>query len=427
MSNHLGLFSTEVIDLLGPLCLLDHLKDVYISKTGIIGAAYLSQRLLSKQHSLSPRLDNFRQIAARFAREDIEADNAVEYSERYEEYIEKLSFLITKASSMTLSDLFSPAPPRQVYFATYDLSAAAAYLGRLPTVVEITEAGHNKYHSDSTIADISTTCAIGGNIAVIDHLLQHRDSKKEHRSILGRSCFEGHAKVVEYLIGTKWMTHPKLWTMSSQLREEEAWREFHYNFMTPNLETFNAVMEYKQKTDYKAFEQRELVDLVRYASEEGWEETMAHLLSLGAPIDGEAYIRQDHLLPLRRACQNGSDGVVRLLLRHNARITGLEIRAAAAKGRLSTVRILLEHGADANGIPYVRNFNIISGKRPHPIVSAIRLEHDDMFRLLVKHDADLTQNGPEAVRVAREGGLDSMLQLLKEHGVSLEESLDELK
>jgi hypothetical protein len=44
-----------------------------------------------------------------------------------------------------------------------------------------------------------------------------------------------------------------------------------------------------------------------------------------------------------------------------------------------------------------------------------------MFRLLVEHGADLEKHGLEAAKVAQANGLESMLDLLKEYNVSLEE------
>jgi hypothetical protein len=49
----------------------------------------------------------------------------------------------------------------------------------------------------------------------------------------------------------------------------------------------------------------------------------------------------------------------------------------------------------------------------------------EMFRLLIEHGADLKEKGAEAVKVAREEGLKSMLEMLKEYNMHIEEKEEE--
>jgi ankyrin repeat protein len=114
--------------------------------------------------------------------------------------------------------------------------------------------------------------------------------------------------------------------------------------------------------------------------------------------------------PLTLACESGFEGVVRLLLDNGAELQDIDLAEAAKRGHLNVMKALMEYGADPN-----------KGD-PLPIVSAVSRERVDMFQMLLDHGASLDgENGRKAAQKAREEGLDSMLELLKEHGVDVQE------
>ena len=77
---------------------------------------------------------------------------------------------------------------------------------------------------------------------------------------------------------------------------------------------------------------------------------------------------------------------------------------------MKVVRVLMEFGADP------------SQGDPPPIISAITRERKDMFLELVEHGAKfLGDIGVAAVHGAMKEGLESMLALLEEHGVNIQE------
>jgi ankyrin repeat protein len=94
---------------------------------------------------------------------------------------------------------------------------------------------------------------------------------------------------------------------------------------------------------------------------------------------------------------------------------------AAASGCTGTVRLLLGAGADMNEELPHRKGSSITWVEDIPIVWAIRMEHREMFELLVEHGADLKapQTARKCIESARKEGLDSMLELLKAHGVDI--------
>lgn len=137
---------------MGQLRLLDNEK-TSVRRMGKIGAAYLAQRLLGTQPSLSPRLDNISRIASRFAQENVDANAGVqiESAERYAEYIRTLSSLVASESSRLLCNFFTPDPwASESFILEYDFLAAAAYTGRLSIVRELSERERN------TVVDVGT-------------------------------------------------------------------------------------------------------------------------------------------------------------------------------------------------------------------------------------------------------------------------------
>jgi hypothetical protein len=80
------------------------------------------------------------------------------------------------------------------------------------------------------------------------------------------------------------------------------------------------------------------------------------------------------------------------------------------------VRTLLDAGVDVNEEIGARS----------PLAAAIEMEHAELFRFLLKQGADLHTAGTaeECVKRAKKHGLESMLSLLKHHGVEAGDSLD---
>lgn len=99
---------------------------------------------------------------------------------------------------------------------------------------------------------------------------------------------------------------------------------------------------------------------------------------------------------------------------------------AAAKGYLDVVRLLLDAGVDADGTvedeTSERYLSALGRAAPSPLVGAILKEHTAMFNLLIELGADLHsgKTAEKCFRLAKTDGLESMLLLLKAHGVDFE-------
>jgi hypothetical protein len=371
--------------------------------------------------------------------------------------IKALSYLWASSSIWPLNELFRADPyPGQLHaLKGFDLASAAAYLGKLHIMRQATEGRESIGRLVANFGHPFETAALGGSIAVMEELYRKEKSSVPwdlscRREQLEAASHAGLTRVVEYLLGSEG-------TAKLVFRVDyDGIPEFDRSLRTPSVEIFNMLMRYREVTastwDLEAEATAKMVqpgipklkpdpppqpltmdqkvELMLIAAENGWEDMVAHLIELRIPVDGPDHNHWSGRLPLFLACKSGHEGIARLLLRENARITGYEIRVAAAGGYLGTVRLLLQHGSDPIGpskVPEGVEFDPIRnmGYCPAPIVSAVRLEHEGMFRLLVENGADLVENGPEAARVAREDGLDSMLELLREYNVKTEEEEEE--
>jgi ankyrin repeat protein len=118
----------------------------------------------------------------------------------------------------------------------------------------------------------------------------------------------------------------------------------------------------------------------------------------------------DPKLALVAAAQRGHTEIVRELLN-----TGLKpvhvLSKAIPGGYLEVVRLLLDAGADANE----------SGTTISPLAGAIANENTAIFKLLIERGANVQSIAQECIKIASEDGLESMIQLLKEHGVNIVE------
>lgn len=417
--------------MLGELQMLENV-DEYMNRIGPIGEAYLSHRLLNKRAKTSLRIENLRQIASRLTAEDADSDN----TDAYPQYIKRLTSILASTCSLPMKSILwdngvLPALPTEAV--KYEYMTAAVHMGKLSTVRELSAQPRMLRFNNTTLSNPWLAAVRAENTAIVDLLLQQGSLDGESmtwnlHAMLQAASRAGSVKIVEHLLASEF--NPGL----GHKREHPHFENFHNALATPSVEVFDILMRYKENTLKNSMKQyseksarfaemmaplieaqsapltkAELAPLLYEAAANGWENMASRLLDMGAPTDGIAYGGgSDGRQPLLAACTSGSDGAVRILLQRHAKITGLEMEAAAKRGRIGTVRVLLEHGEDSN-----------RGKTP-PIVSAVKLEHMAMFHLLLEHGAKLDEAGRMAVDRARKKGLDSMLVLLGQHGVSVE-------
>lgn len=163
----------------------------------------------------------------------------------------------------------------------------------------------------------------------------------------------------------------------------------------------------------------------------------AYYLDLGAWVNGSTHSPSDaEIRPLICSCKNGHLGVVKLLLDRNVDTSRPALEVAARHGHYAIVRILLDHGAElgeaiseavAKGYRDIVEILLDHGTDPNngsrsSLVSAIKHEHEAMFQLLVKKGGESIHPDTclTCVKVAKEEGLESMLELLREYDMDVD-------
>jgi hypothetical protein len=214
-----------------------------------------------------------------------------------------------------------------------------------------------------------------------------------------------------------------------------------YAVRSTDLETMKFIFELKKEhpteiqrvvTNYSFM----LSDCARV----GRVDTASYLLSQGADARGypemhAPYISND---PIKGACSSDGSNMatIELLIKHGAD-PNVTIAAAASRGRTALVRQLLDFGITpikalcpaAEG-PFLEIVRMLldagvdaneSTGADSPLVSAISKEHTVLFNLLIERGADIKSPGTaeECVKYAKKDGLESMLQLLEQHGVDI--------
>lgn len=210
---------------------------------------------------------------------------------------------------------------------------------------------------------------------------------------------------------------------------------------TPNVEVFEWLMEKRHEHCVgKTWGQEEwTVFLVRCAGA-GWTEMARRYIELGVEVTGcdeqGRYIQaSDGWLrhPLITAVSCGQRDIVELLLAHGARVCTYSLVAAVEFGDVDVAEMLLEQGIGGLDMRvaielavrkgHVRMVKILLGHCPDQgkmtrelVVHAVRLEHEQLFRFLLKTGEGLVAEHvrEEWLRVCREDGLESMEKLLGE-------------
>jgi hypothetical protein len=398
------LFAEQTIDLLKETEILD---DYERPVGGKIGVDYLACLLLDKRRS-SPRLDHIRSIASRLTQDDANS------TDTYPDCIRALCSLIEHHGGSIPMRSWKPTVGTDLGDVGYesDLLAAAAYTGKLAIVQAIVE---NISQAKIEMIRIEgrrrllgnpyAAAAMGGDRATILYLLQKID--ENHKSyaldimvrdhVWTRVCHFCSLETTQQLLASNLYPFTRLrtgWLLCIRFRKVSA---------THDIEKFHVIERFMVPNT--GWCDQELADVLLVAAEQGWDEMAGYLLDKGVPTHGNFY--WPRVEPLQMACHVGSEGVVKKLLQHHALVFELHISIAAQRGLLGMVKMLVEHGVTAS-----------DQTGASPIISAIRLEHKDMFRMLLKHGVKFAEEDKvHAIGVAKEDGLDSMVEFLEGHVV----------
>lgn len=171
-------------------------------------------------------------------------------------------------------------------------------------------------------------------------------------------------------------------------------------------------------------------------------DAIRHLIQLGTHPEGSRFmgIPRNGTGAIRHAARWGHLSVVEFLLEHGANPELSPAAAAAAEeGHVEVIQFLLKAGlkpvkallkAAERGFLVIFRLLLDAGVDANesigsesPLASAIAMGHPEIFELLIERGGDLHSKGTaeECVRRAKNDGLESMLQLLKAHGIDTEQ------
>jgi hypothetical protein len=367
-----------------------------------IAASYLSQRLLSKQQWLSPRLDMVREIALRLARDDTDSRAT------YPTYIQALSSVLVRQRRFVILRWFRQ-PPSRDFPAMYnekdlncDVLAAAIYTGKDALVRELCEEGdtlQRAANGNRLFGSVYAAAMMHGDVAIISYLLDKSDFPPDkYHYIMRTRLFPKAYRFCGPAVVEQLLTRFPEWTSQGSL-------SFLKTCVTPDVKNMNVLEGFLETMADAEWHRDQLAYLLKIAAWHGWDDMASHLLEKGAPpsqpVPTDSW---NSIPPLVVACQTGAEGVVRLLLRNGASMHKRAIGEAAKRGFFGIVKVLVEHGADVNSSA------LVVGKTEFtPLLSALLLEHTEMFCWLVEHGAK-----PTGLCKAQLQGLDSMLALVED-------------
>lgn len=280
------------------------------------------------------------------------------------------------------------------------LLAAAAHANNLPLVAQLLAEGYSAVEPSSMFGSPIEAAAHKGNNQILELFLSRG---AEGRVAALRGAFDGgRLDTLNLVLDARWgHISPTHITYSKALKE---------GLRTKDPEIFAFVTQLMGLPP-KSFA---LASLLSQAVAHRHSEMVRYLLDIGAPVNGD----KDNALanPLRSASLKGYTEIVKLLIERGARPRlgwGDTLTSAAKYGYLDVVTMLLKHGANVNEKPTE------DLRAPPAIVSAIQLEHEEMFFFLRKRGAVLNtpETGVKALKMAIEEGLESMVVLLLEEGV----------
>ena len=394
--------------LLYPLRLLDGCKQ-RTRNMGKMAADYVTHRLLHTSLPVHPEWAQIRRIAALLALEDDEQ------KENYAHYVKILCHRAVDIDDPMMSIACAAEKfPRwdEEWNYDYNLLAAAAYTNKCRIIEQFVNQPPNLRTVGGLFGHPLLCAAEMGHDAALDILFGNFETDRNF--LLPYVSARASTRMVKRFMPTEPVYKPKYMPAPTPNV---------FIYWTPNVETFDMLLELHPE---KALKEKDLKTLLEHAASRGWEDLVRHILNMGTSPDDPygkllTLAEQTNLYfadcffklgsPLMRACERGFESIVRVLLEHKAFRHKEALTTAVKGGNLNVVNLLIEYGANVN-----------EGS-PLPIVSAINQERKDIFQALLEQGAALDgENGAKAVESARKEGLTSMLALLEERGVDINES-----
>ena len=402
-------------------------------------ASYLQRRVLNDAGTGISGFVRIRNIAERLCQETDDGRGI-------HDYIEQLCRLVLEQTRYRIFDLCRSCENLDTSDFDVQVYIAATYTRTMPVVHQWIQDG--KKPNDSSLL-FGPSCYVSADNAiyeVLTSMMIQRYKDLAHCSRLHALDVAAHAGNVDVArFAFDFEVNGFCWEFTRDKRNHP-----HYirrnesrlaEMATPSREVFEFLMEKRRlHCINREFGPVQYTCFLRGCAVEGWTEMAEHYLSLGASVEGagEKFLGGKDRRPLVLACRHGHKDTIRMLLEHQADTAVPALELAIGWGDLATVRLLLQHKAEfgdalslaaAKGhmdvvqelLDHGADINI--GSRPL-LAYAIEHEHVALFRLLVERGCDprVEEAATEFVGTAKEHGLESMLQLLREYGVNSDDT-----
>jgi hypothetical protein len=436
------MFDKEVMETLFMFKRLDPYYRSIAGREGAIvpsfSAAYLERRVLNEPSDGLPGLRRIRYIAERLAQESTDGRDV-------STYIEQLcQLVVTRGYPCTIGIWESWSRTNEfdiedhicfVALGTKTMSFVDRWLADgKPLPVSAPWLGYTR----QLVAEVGTYDLLAAAMTREDKELFH----KSRLLTLMHVANAGKIDFTRFVFGFEHNGWSWEFSRDRRVRHKEENESGLARFHTPSKEVFDFLTEKRiLHCIDRQFGEDQYTDFLRHCAVKGWAEMAACYLDLGASVDGltpKPMCCIEQKRPLLDACSYGHQEVVKVLLDHGASTSAPALEQAAGNGHLRIVQMLLASGAEhgdalsraaAKGYGDVVEVLLNHGAEVRDssaslLVSAIEHEHTAMFRLLIERGCEVrdTDTAAKCVRAAREQGLESMLQLLREFGVGHAES-----
>ena len=438
-----GTFAEEVLEVIFHYSLLDgYLRVIQQDRDGVmpaIATAYLERKILHAPKDGNCILLRIRSVAERLSQEDGGVRDADDYIKQLVPMILETRFSFahgiwdTEGAIMTSSDFES------------DLYVAAIYTQTTPVVERWLARGKDTRVISYIFGLAWRHAAIYGSEELLATMLGHdsiRVRQDLRSSMLTHVAEAGRLQATRFIFNYDTDQYP--WEFASQ-RMPHAWKYTNgyrlSTLRTPSREVFDYVME-KRTTHIpdKEFDPERLSGFLCQCAQDGWTDMAAYYLELGAGADGmESGAASPESRPLSCACKAGHKDIVQLLLDHGADTSSPALEYAIRRGHLDITQMLLKHGAELGNalyaaavrgnLPLLKELLSYAADTHHDLqpllAQAVWHEHEAMFSFLLERgvDAKDPNTSADCVEMARTWRLESMLNLLAEAGVQVDENI----
>ena len=400
------IFASEVTSSLFESRLLDH--EPRLERSDAVTESYLVFRVLKSRPHDPLYICIIRRTAQTIYNEEGSTDQ-----KRYIHLVNELCRLaMVNACLHRRSLMFAPQDiPQELDDAIdyADLVVASAYLGLIPLFHRWNDASVDFSEKSRVFSYAIQAAAIGGHTELVKHLITKGPGHFRRRTLAEGAFISGNVEMLDLTL-----------TFDPFRSPDRGCKEGYqfYGMLEKGLRCckfphivlrLREILIPNPHADSSTFVMWRNWILGIYAAN-NWYEMVRFIVDLD-PVRSPAPLELSEAFT--EACRRGHLEIFKLLLARGAVVansvkdTDSPLLLAATGWHFEMVRLLVDQGADINL------------GTPPAIVRAVMTEHTEMFRFLRARGAVIHSQttGAEALRIAKEQGLDSMVALLLEDGV----------